>query len=50
MKKSSILNEATWIKLTPKEIIFNQLCQPIRNMNEKLDELSNLTQNLENTS
>jgi len=48
MKKSNIKNEATWAKSTSKEEIFNQLWQAIRNMNEKLDKLTNLTQNLGN--
>jgi len=53
------MNEATRTKTTSKEEIFNQLWQAIRNMNEKLDKLSNIqnekldkptniTQNLEN--
>jgi len=52
------MNEAPWTKSTSKEEIFNQLCQAIRNMNEKvdkltniqnekLDKLTNITQNLE---
>jgi len=42
------MNEAAWIKSTSKEEIFNQLWQVIRNTNEKLDKLTNLTQNIEN--
>jgi len=59
MKKSSIISEATLAKTTSKEEIFNQLSQAIKNMNEKLDKLTNIqnekldkltkiTQNLEN--
>jgi len=59
MKKSSIVNEATWVKSNSKEENFNQLWQDITELketlheltniqNEKLDKLTKITQNLEN--
>jgi len=48
MKKSNIMNKAAWTKSTSKEEIFNQLSQVTRNVNEKVDKLTNITQNLEN--
>jgi len=58
MKKSSIMNEATRAKSSSKEEKFNQLWKEIKELketmlkltniqNEKLDELSNISQNLE---
>jgi len=46
-EKPSIINEATWTKSTPKKEIFNQLWQAIKNINEKLDKLTDFTLNLE---
>jgi len=53
------MNEAAWTKSTSEEEIFTQLCQDHRHMkeemvkltniqNEKLDKLTNITQNHEN--
>ena len=49
------MNEATWGKSSSKEKKFNQLWQGIQQLketmlfqNEKLDKLTNITQNLEN--
>jgi len=47
-EKSKLTNEAPWTKTIPKEEIFNLLWQAILNMNEKMDKLTDLTQNLEN--
>jgi len=56
IKKPSMMNEATWGKSTSKEEKkFNQLWQGIKQLketmliqNERLDKLTNITQNLEN--
>jgi len=52
------MKEAAWTKTSSKEEIFTQLCQALRHrkevvkltniQNEKLDKLTNITQNLEN--
>ena len=49
------MNQATWGKSSSKEEKFNQLWQGIKELkeimliqNEKLDKLTNITQNLEN--
>jgi len=47
MKKSSLANEAPWTKATANKEIYNLLWQAIRNTIEKLDKLTNLTQNLQ---
>jgi len=47
-KKSSLTNEAPRTKATSKEEIYNLPWQAIGIMNEKLDRLTNLSQNLEN--
>ena len=56
LKKPSMVNQATWGKSSSKEEKkFNQLWQGIQQLretmliqNEKLDKLTNITQNLEN--
>ena len=55
IKKPNMMNEAIWGKSNSKEEKFNQLWQGIKELketmlikNEKLDNLTNITQNLEN--
>jgi len=55
IQKPNMMNQATWGKSSSKEEKFNQLWQGIKELkeimliqNEKLDKLTNITQNLEN--